>query len=174
MLGAAVLAAAVSSSAMADDPPASDQSKAAAPAESGQDSQEPTEAENAIEIPDGDVEELMAFISQTMRNRGNTLPEVRRSARAVIDAAAKIRSLDDVTVKEELRAVEQQLSALQFLARSDEQAKQELQDLMESLAEDDRPQIRNFMEMRELQSAVATAAGKPVEEQKNWWIVCSN
>lgn len=132
----------------ADDPVAAAKAPPAEPSATdeagGTETDAKTEKSAPIEIPDGTAEELLKFATDTMRNRGSNLESVKRAARAVVDAAAKIRGLDDVSLETEIRAIELQMPALQFLARMDKNATEELKQFKQSLADDERPAIQNF------------------------------
>ncbi|MCM2373526.1 TlpA family protein disulfide reductase [Aporhodopirellula aestuarii] len=154
------------------DAPADTETKAAAeetPAdEVAEKSEEAEEAEEdaPIVIPDGTPEELFKFASDAMRNRGRTREEVVRSARTVIDTAAKIRTLDDVTLETELKAIGLQVPALKFLARFDKDAATELETLMESFADDERAEIRNFAVMEQLTGKILSVRSMDEEGQQ--------
>ncbi|TWT67527.1 TlpA disulfide reductase family protein [Allorhodopirellula solitaria] len=141
-----------------------DTQTAAAEADSAE--EEPTEEAAAIEVPDGDADELFAFAAETMQNRGGNMKSVRRAARGVVDTAAKIRTLDDVTVPQRLKAVSLQLNALQFLSGQDKELTAELDALRESIANSEHPAIRNLAVMEKLQSQVRDVASMEEEEQQ--------
>ncbi|EMI53595.1 TlpA family protein disulfide reductase [Rhodopirellula sallentina] len=152
-----------------DDSSAATKQADTATDESDEPKDDPAETEEedaAIEIPDGTAEELFAFASETMRNRGRTRESVLRSARAVVDTAAKIREMDDISIETELKAIGIQMPALKFLARIDRDARAELEELIESFAEDKRPEIRNFAVMEKLVTQVRGVRGMDTAEQK--------
>ncbi|MFG0290967.1 MAG: TlpA family protein disulfide reductase [Rhodopirellula sp. JB044] len=164
LLNVGVFAAAMDDTAAAIKPAdtATDES-----AEPNDDSAETEEEEDAaIEIPDGTAEELFAFASETMRNRGRTRESVLQSARAVVDTAAKIRDMDDISLETELKAIGIQMPALKFLARIDRDARAELNELIESFAEDERPEIRNFAVMEKLVTQVRGVRGMETAKQQ--------
>jgi thiol-disulfide isomerase/thioredoxin len=127
---------------------------------------ETADEDAAIEIPDGTAEELFDFATQTMRNRGRDMKSTLRAARAVVDAAAKIRTLEDVSLETELKAIELQMPALQFLARQDKVAAAELEALIDSFANDTRPEIRNLALMPKLQSQIRSVGSLDTEQQQ--------
>ncbi len=127
---------------------------------------ETADEDAAIEIPDGTAEELFAFAMETMRNRGRDMKSTLRAARAVVDAAAKIRTLEDVSLETEIKAIGLQMPALQFLARQDKVAAAELEALLDSFANDERPEIRNLALMPKLQSQVRSVRSLDAEEQQ--------
>ncbi|WP_221225452.1 TlpA family protein disulfide reductase [Aporhodopirellula rubra] len=155
-----------SSSARAESPADSDAEVAAAADETEEKAEEETDENAPIEIPDGTAEELLEFANETMRNRGRTRESVIRSARAVVDAGTKIRSLDDVTLEMELKAIGLQMPALKFLARVDQDAAKELEELIESFADDDRPEIQNFARMEKLATEVRGARAMDQDERQ--------
>ncbi len=124
------------------------------------------EQSDAPEIPDGDADAIFAFANEVMKNRGSTLEEVKQSARSVVDAMDKIRRLDEVDLKTELKALNVQLPAFQFLANYDKSAKEELDELWDRLAKDDRKEIRRFVEMERLKSRIVTINAASPEQRK--------
>jgi len=174
ILGIAVFAATLGSftcplslsAVQADDPDVTAKVAESAEAETAEAEKPEVDENAAIEIPDGTAEELLKFASDTMRNRGNTLDAVKRAARAVVDAATKIRTLDDVELETEIKAIGLQLPALQFLARADEDAAAELKQLMQSLAEDDRPAIQNFAKKDAMMAKIRSVNSMETDERQ--------
>ena len=100
--------------------------------------------DEAIEVPDGTAAELFEFIDTTNRNRGRDMNSMKRAARAVVDAAEKIRSTEGVELSDELLAIEKQLPPFRFLAMVSPDARTELKAMIERLAADERPEIQSI------------------------------
>ncbi len=147
------------------DEPSSTEAKEQAQATEKAEEKEPEEL-TPIEVPDGTAEELFKFIDEIMRDRGRTRETVTRSAQGVVDTAAKIRRLDGVALEDELKAIEQQLAAQEYLARLSPDLRSDFDALIEELDNDERPQVKRFAEARKLQASIAGARSASEEEQK--------
>ena len=144
----------------ADDPVAADVEPNAS------DKSEPAPDE-AIEIPDGTAAELFEFIEATNRNRGRDSDSMKRAARAIVDAAAKIRSIEGVELSDELLAIEKQLPPFRFLAMVSPDARAELKAMIDRLAEDDRPEIQRVAKFELLNSDIAAARSASESDQRD-------
>jgi thiol-disulfide isomerase/thioredoxin len=123
--------------------------------------------EDPFAVPsDADVEQLFDFIQTVKRNRGRTLQSVRKAAGAAVEAAEAIRNLDDVEIEDEIKAIREQLSALGFLSRYDDDRKTQMQSLMEALKQDERPEIAKIAAVEILKARVAAAGAAPKQEQQ--------
>lgn len=152
LLGGVGLAFTAAPAWSADDPPAQ-----ATATDGDTDANDADTEPDEFAVPDGNAEKLFKFISMTMSgNRGRDRGELPLAARAVVDAAAKIRTLEDVSVDDELKAISMQLPALKFLAQMDADAKAELSAVIAAMGQDDRPEIRSFAAREAIQTDIAT------------------
>lgn len=156
-----------SSSAFADEPAAAAVSDEEAKPQQDTPVTAGAEEVDPLAVPDGTVEEVFSFITTTMRgNRKRERSEMPAVARAINAAGAKIRTIEGVTIEEEIRAIQQQIMALSFLARVEPDAKGEFEELMESLGSDERPKIKAIGEQHLLQSEISSLKTMTKEEQK--------
>jgi thiol-disulfide isomerase/thioredoxin len=104
-------------------------------------------------VPDGSVDEMFAFIEKIIRESRRRNPsELTKAVRAIVDASIKIRGTKDVTSKQEIRAIGQQLDALSFLSQLEPEAQNEFDKLVNELASDENPEIK-FIGTQELLKA---------------------
>lgn len=100
-------------------------------------------AADPLAVPaDATAEELLAFIERVGGQPGSTLKGVQASAEAVVAAARQLLALPDATTDQQRQATQEQLQALEFLARFEPEHRAELQTLAERLAADERREFR--------------------------------
>ncbi len=125
------------------------------------------EESDPLAVPEeATVQELFEFINRVKQQRGRTLESVMKVAKAASQAADKIRKTEGVQLEDEVRAIQEQLSALSFVSRYDRDAKATLDQLLKELNEDDRPEIQSFAAKELFKSKVASAQGATAEEQQ--------
>ena len=165
-----ICVAALAPATRADPPPADDQAETsnppAADASGTSSAADPDAEPDPFAVPAGaDAAELMRFIQQVKRNRGRTLEDLQRAARAAADAAQAIRQLADVQEPVEFLAVRERLGALQFLSRSAPDGQQQLAELIEELKQDPRDRFRQLGEAESFKAEIAEARrGGPVAQ----------
>ena len=79
------------------------------------------------------------------------------AARAAVAAAEAIRQIDDVELKDETRAIGEQLSALAFLSRFDPNSRGQIENVVESLKEDPRPEMARIAAVEEFKLQIGSA-----------------
>lgn len=112
------------------------------------------------------VAELWDFINSVKRQRGRTLQTVMKSAKAAAAGADKIRKTEGVELSDELRAIQEQISALTFVSRYDRASKASLENLLKELESDSRDEIKKIAALEIFKSKVNSAQGASEEDQK--------
>lgn len=116
---------------------------------------------------DADAVQLFAFIDSVKTKRGRTLQSVMKVAKSVLAATEAIRELDDVESDDEIKAIKEELMALQFITRYDKEYRKNLEALLESLRDDDRPEIASLYQMENLKLSISKLrSASPEQVQK--------
>lgn len=113
-----------------------------------------------------DVDELFAFIRQIKRQQDRSLENMLKVAGAVVKACDSIRGAEAATVQQELQAINEELSALRFMRRYEDEAQEKLKELLEELRQDDRPAIARLVAMNDLTAKVATLQSASPEQMR--------
>ncbi|MEM8666421.1 MAG: TlpA disulfide reductase family protein [Planctomycetota bacterium] len=111
---------------------------------------------------DATVSELFAFINKVKRQRGDTLTR----AKAAIAAAEKIRKTEGVDLKDELKAIQEQMAAYSYVTRADRSTQATFDALLEELQADPREEIKKVAVMELFKSKSNAAMSASEEDQK--------
>ena len=101
-----------------------------------------------------DAEQLAAFIKSVQSKRDRTLKTELKVANAVVLANEAICDLDGLELAEEIKAIRARLSALRFISRYERGSNERLEKLVESLQNDDRPEILRIAQIEGLMAKV--------------------
>ncbi len=148
----------------ADEPPAATDKAKQQPTAAIAEESSRSENDSVI-VPDGSVEELFAFIETLKANR-RTMAEAQRSARGTVEAAEKIRSLPDISLEDELKALKIQLPAHEFLAMVESEQKAGYEKLVEELLADERPEIQQLGQTQKLKVDISRLGDLSEENQQ--------
>ncbi|WP_404308415.1 TlpA family protein disulfide reductase [Neorhodopirellula lusitana] len=136
------------------------------PSQTVDDDSEEAEEIDPLAVPDGSVEDLFEFMADLLKKAPRQKPpELLDSLNAVVKTAAKIRTVEGVTLDEEIQAIQRQLQIQSFLVRMAPNQKQEFEDFVQSLAEDERPQIQGIGMVYQMQPEIRAVRSKTNEEQ---------
>ena len=114
---------------------------------------------------DADARELFTFIQRVKRQRGRTIEEVQRAASAAAEAAQAMRELDEIDTNQEILAIREQLGALAFLSRYDQNRKRQLDTLIKELQTDDREEIAKIGRVEHFKSEINEARRAGPDQQ---------
>ncbi|GAA5507196.1 TlpA family protein disulfide reductase [Novipirellula caenicola] len=119
-----------------------------------------------IEVPDGSAEELFAFIEKVKSERGRTLETVMRSMQGVFDTTEKIREIEDLSLEDELKAINEALAAQQMLSRFSPPAREQFNNYIEELANDPREQIQRIAAAEQLKQEIQSVRTASDEKKR--------
>ena len=146
----------IGANANAQEKPAAEQPNAAVAGSDEESDDEPQP--DPFAVPDSaDADELLKFITDVKRRYGRSRKTVAQAATATVEAAQRIRNLDEVEFDSELRAIKEQIAGLQVLADQDSDRKDQLQSLLAELAGDDRPEIARIAKLETFNSLLRSA-----------------
>ncbi|MEL6108412.1 MAG: TlpA disulfide reductase family protein [Planctomycetota bacterium] len=109
-----------------------------------EDSEETKEADPFAVPEDADADTLLAFMSEVKSKRERTLKSYMTSYKAVISATEALFELEDKTDDQELLAVREAMAALNFVKNYDRSFGEKLDQLMDTLREDERPAFKKI------------------------------
>ncbi|EMI19235.1 redoxin, partial [Rhodopirellula maiorica SM1] len=119
-----------------------------------------------IEIPDGSAEELFEFIEKIKSERGRTLETVMRSMQGVVDTTDKIREIEDISLEDELKAINEALMAQAMLARFSPEARDRLASYIDELAKDPRAEIQRLAAAEQLKQEIQSVRTASDEKKR--------
>ncbi|WP_372716316.1 TlpA family protein disulfide reductase [Novipirellula sp.] len=119
-----------------------------------------------IEVPDGTAEELFVFIDKVKGERGRTLETVMRSMQGVFDTTEKIRGIEDLSLEDELKAINEALVAQAMLARFSPLARDRLATYIEELAKDPRAEIQRLAAAEQLKQEIQSVRTASDEKKR--------
>ena len=109
--------------------------------------------------------ELFDFVRDVKSRRGRSLDSVAKAATAAAAGADAIRKHEDASVEEVKRAISEQLSALRFLVQVRKAKQSELDDVVEQIGKDERPEIAKIAVVEGFRSKIGQAHTASAEEQ---------
>ncbi len=119
-----------------------------------------------IEVPDGTPEELFVFIDKVKGERGRTLETVMRSMQGVFDTTEKIRGIEDLSLEDELKAINEALVAQAMLARFSPEARDRFATYIEELAKDPRDEIQRLAAAEQLKQEIQSVRTASDEKKR--------
>ncbi|TWU47600.1 Thiol-disulfide oxidoreductase ResA [Rubripirellula tenax] len=146
---------------------AQDASTADKPSDAAAETDDEAEEPDPYAIPENaTAEELVAHIRAVTRMRGRTIETVTKSANTVVDTVEAIRKLDDVDVELLSDSIQEEITALNFLVRFDPKARKRLETLIDELAADERPEIKELAETEMLKIRIEGARNASEQDQR--------
>ncbi len=125
------------------------------------------EVPDPIEVPvEASSEALLRFIDEIKRSDDDSMKNLFRVAKAVARATAVVRNRDDIDITQQAAALEEELAALRFVGRFDDDAAEKLDELLDELRRDERPAIRRVVLMHDLRGRVITLKYLPLERMR--------
>jgi thiol-disulfide isomerase/thioredoxin len=122
---------------------------------------------DSIDVPvDASSEALLRFIAEIKRQEDDSMKNLFRVAKAVARAAEIIRDRDDAGIEQQAAALEEELAALRFIGRFDDDSAQKLDDLLDELRREQRPEIRRVVLLHDLRGRVITLKYLPLERMR--------
>lgn len=133
----------------------------------------PAAEKDPFAVPDGKPDELLKFIQKIGRaqptqakSRDDVIDFVKKSRRAIVDAADKILAAD-ADSKTRAKAVEAKLEALSLLERfGDADAGKQVKDFLEKLKDDKQPEVKQLVKFFEFRSRMGEAMADPAAAAK--------
>ena len=133
----------------------------------------PAAEKDPFAVPDGTPDELLKFIQKTGRaqptqakSQDDMIDFVKKSRRAIIDAADKILAAD-AEDKTRAKAVEAKFEALSLLERfGDADAGKQVKEFLEKLKDDKEPEVKQLVKFFEFRSRMGEAMADPAAAAK--------
>jgi len=123
--------------------------------------------ERGIRVPrNASADELMAFIAETKRQDDRSMKNLLKVAKAVVRAAEQVREHPDASIEQETAAIQEELAALRFAGRFDDEYEDTLDTVLDELRRDDRPEIKRLITLYDLRGRRITLRFLPPQKMR--------